>query len=108
MNETDKLVNAWLKEKFLAGDTWPRYSPVDHGEPDEIEVIKTDMGWDCGCYSDYTRDDMFELVGSLRTPEGVSVSVSYGRWGSLPRFIEELDAFKSNEVCPYEQEDYDD
>ena len=107
MSDTDELVKAWLKQRFLDGATRPSYSPVAHGEPDEIEVISTDMGWDCGCYSSWTRDDSFILTGTIKDADGDEVQIRYGRWGDFPRFIEELDAFKDNEACYYESEDYD-
>lgn len=107
MSDTDELVKRWLKDKFIEGGTFPRYNPVEHGEPDEVELISSDMGWDCGCYSDYTRDDTFELTGVIKTADGKEVPIRYGRYGDLPQFIEELEAFENNEVCPYEDPDYD-
>lgn len=75
MNKYDQLVKDFLKDKWLKrwGDFVPNQSPR-YGESDTtrnirfhlagcetIEVKPLDIGWDCGCWSEYTREDAFEF-----------------------------------------------
>lgn len=101
MSAIDELVNKWVKDRFLT--SW-QYTE-EHGKPEEIEVLSADVESYCGCYSEFTRDDGWEMVALLSTKEG-AVRYSVGLWGSLPQFIEELAAYKYGETdCPYDEED---
>ena len=100
MSDTDEMVKAWLLEKFL----WSgQYDKARHGTIGSIRVLSVDMGWDCGCWSEWTRDDSFVLTGRFTSSAG-EFTWSYGRWGDLPQFIEELDEYQKN-YCPYDDED---
>lgn len=105
----DVLVADWLKAKFLASGDWgygyPEYDKNKHGEPSEISVTSADAGWDCYCYSSYTRDDQFELTAIIKTRAG-NVEFRYGRWGDFPDFIEELDEYRNGNECYYESQEY--
>jgi hypothetical protein len=102
MSDTDELVNAWLLEKFLwSGD----YDKSKHGTIKSIKVVKVDMGWECECWSEWTRGDSFELTGEF-TSSGGNFTWAYGRWGDLPQFIEELDEYQNN-YCTYDEQDDD-
>lgn len=100
----DEQVNAWLIEKFLDST---KYSYSLHGDEDEISVIKADAAWECLCWSDWTRDDSFELTALLSTRAG-EVSFRYGAWAGLPQFIYELDEYINGNDCYYESEEYRD
>lgn len=100
----DEQIKAWLIEKFLVDNM---YSYSLHGGEDEISVIKADAAWECFCWSDWTRDDTFEVTALLSTRAG-EVSFRYGYWGDFPQFIEELDEYINNNACPYESEEYRD
>lgn len=97
---TDELINAWLLEKFL----WSgKYDKSKHGTIRSIKVISVDAGWECGCWSEFTRDDSFVLTGQFESDAG-DFEWSYGTWGDLPQFIEELIEYEQNN-CPYDEED---
>ncbi len=99
--KTDDLIKAWLLERFL----WSgRYDKVKHGTIKSIEVLKVDAAWDCGCYSEFTRDDTFRLEGLFKSSSGTWYW-EYGTWGDLPRFIEELEEYDKRGSCPYEEDD---
>jgi hypothetical protein len=101
MTALDEHVNEWLKEKFLQSS---HYYPATMGEPEDISVLEADMGWECGCYSEFTRDDTFVFRAKIRKGDGTVFEWSYGHWWDLPSFIEELDEY-INDSCPYSEED---
>lgn len=100
----DDRVNAWLLERWLSGksDMWPAYNRELHGNPDGIQLVSSDAGWECDCYSEYTRDDREILYATFLTARG-SVYVRYGSWVELPRLLEELVDYGESE-CVYDQE----
>lgn len=101
MTEIDRRIESWLLDKFLfSGD----YDKSKHGTIRSIKVRSVDMGWECGCYSEWTRDDQFELTGLFDSSAG-PFTWTYGRWGDLPTFIEELSAYQDGPYCPYDEED---
>jgi len=94
------MIEAWLLEKFFeSGD----YDKAKHGAAKSIKVMLVDMGWECGCWSEWTREDSFEMVGKFVGERG-GFTWKYGRWGDLPTFIEELDAYQDRD-CPYDEGD---
>lgn len=103
MAALDEQVNGWILEKFFESS---RYEPTIHGEHDDVTVVAADMGWDCGCYSSWTRDDDFRVTAKLAT-KGGNTEFTYGRWVDFPQFIEELDEY-INRTCYYESEEYRD
>lgn len=98
--DVDELVNGWLLEKFVEGS----YDPETDGPTDDLRVVSADADWDCGCWSSYTREDTFEMTAQIQTAAGV-VDFKYGQWGDFPQFIEDLEIYRVNSVCSYEQED---
>lgn len=102
MAATDDLIKSWLLEKFL----WSgQYDKSKHGTIKSIEVISVDAGWECDCYSEFTRDDQFVMEGLFKSSAGTWYW-KYGSWSDLPQFIEELSDYESlHYACPYE-EDY--
>jgi hypothetical protein len=100
----DEQVNAWMKEMFLASG---QYVPDLHGTPDQIRVIAADAGWECGCYSSWTRDDGFELEAKMEGAHGYFL-YRYGRWADFPDFIHDLDEYINGNGCYYESDEYND
>lgn len=99
----DEKINAWLKEKFLGSYD---YYPQTQGAPEYITVVKADAGWECGCYSEFTRSDSFVMTATLKGANGREFEWRYGRWGNLPDFIQELDEYLYGDNCPYLEDDY--
>lgn len=101
----DDRVNAWLLDRWVSGsrEMHPTYKRWMHGKPERIEVISSDAGWDCGCYSEFTRDDRETLYATFRTAKG-DIEVEYGSWGDLPRHLEELVDYGESD-CVYDEED---
>lgn len=109
----DDQVNGWILEKFFnAGTHWltgePRgYDPARHGSKEAISVVTVDQGWECGCYSSWTRDDTYVLTATIATERG-EYDFRYGTWGDFPSFLEELDEYINGNGCYYESEEYRD
>jgi hypothetical protein len=105
MAKTDDLVNAWVKKKFLESVHYLS-DTLYYGSGKYIEVLSAGVETYCGCYSEYTRDDGFEMNAVLTSPRAGRFTFRIGLWGNLPEFIEELDAFKNAEIdCPYYDEE---
>ena len=106
----DERVNAWLLNKWIEESQnnrrWmrTRYNPDAHGPAESLTVITADGDWECGCYSEFTRDDQFILTAKIQTAAG-PITYEYGHYGQLPDFIDELSDDVDNDVCPYENED---
>lgn len=106
MTDIDRLVKDWILSKFLKGDTYSLaypygYDETVHGPKEDITVVAADGEWQCGCYSEYTRDDQFVMTATFMTKSG-HFKASYGRWGDLPVFIEELASFEETWECSIE------
>lgn len=97
----DDQVNGWLLEKFFESN---KYSPIAHGEKDQVTVVTVDMGWDCGCYSSWTRDDTFEVTAKLNG-KGGNFEYRYGYWADFPQFIEELDEYINGNHCRIDEQE---
>lgn len=103
MATIDDKVADWLLEKFL----WSRqYDKAKHGSIKNIRVLSVDTGWECGCYSEWTRDDSYVLTGRFTGDKGEFIW-SYGYWADLPSFIRELDDYINGNDCPYDEDDED-
>lgn len=114
-NKFDDMVNSWIVTKFISnegrqvpysGTPAHRYDGNVDGFFNDITVLEADMGWECGCYSSWTREDDFEITALLQTKTR-TVQFVYGTWREYPDFIQELAEYKNNETCPYEREDYE-
>lgn len=106
MSNSDDLVKAWFLSKWLKGEGgfYPTYKPLHHGEFIEIEVITMDGTWECGCYSEYTRDDQEKLIATVKTRAG-EVEVEYATWRDLPYIIRDIINFEALEdVCRIEED----
>lgn len=110
MSRFDEAVDAFIIDKFMNNEgsyqyynTDQRaYNPEYDGDASDITVVSADMGWNCECYSEYTRDDMFEIMALIKTKYR-EVKFSYGTWGDFPEFIRKLDQYINND-CYYEGE----
>ena len=109
MTDIDALVNAWILDKFLRGNIWgyPAYDPKVHGPEEGVSVLSADTSWECGCYSEYTRDDDFTLVGKIQVWNvngypPTEINYRYGGWYDMPDFFEELDTFRDTWECSVE------
>lgn len=109
MSKTDDLVNAWVKSNFLESLMYLN-NTLRYGPAEQITVLSADVQSYCGCYSEFTREDGVEMVAMLTSKAG-DWTFTFGLWGDLPQFIEELDALQelqyADTVCPYDDEEYD-
>lgn len=114
MSKFDKAVDDYIISKFMSNDgrlqgfeanNAYRYLYEADGSPSDITVIQADMGWDCGCYSSWTRDDSFEITALIKT-KSREVQFVYGRWSEFPDIITELSEYINNNECYYESEEY--
>ncbi|MGK5530870.1 hypothetical protein [Streptomyces sp. URMC 129] len=103
MSDIDAKVNAWLLKKYRAEARSRGWQA--HLAACPTTVVKVaDMGWECDCYSDYTRDDRFTFTAKLRCEHGEEAGWSYGSWSNLPDFIDELGSYADSD-CPYREDD---
>src|ERR1041385_5913747 len=77
MDNVDEHIKELVKAKFLEDGYY--YKPELDGSSDDISVLKTDMGWVCGCYSDWTRDDNFIVRAEMKTLTR-TVEFAYNTW----------------------------
>src|ERR1041385_4659728 len=98
MDNVDEHIKELVKAKFLEDGYY--YKPELDGSSDDISVLKTDMGWGCGCYSDWTRDDNFIVRAEMKTLTR-TVEFPYNTWWNMPDFLQELSEYIENEQCPY-------
>lgn len=101
---TDRLVTNFIIAKFVQGDGHPKYDAKWHGPIEDITVLEPQAEWECGCYSDYTRDDQFVMRAKLGTWVKHPIDFSYGTYGNLPEILRDLAEFEENLACPYESE----
>lgn len=104
----DELVNKWFIERWTTGAgnmSGSPYSERQHGPVGELRVVTMDAGWECGCYSEYTRDDVEVLTATVRTKSG-DFNIRYGVYGNLPSIIEDLIDFGDLEDACSVERDY--
>lgn len=114
MSRFDDAVDEFIISKFMSNEgRLQRYHKDDihnynfeaDGGPSDIAVIQADMGWECGCYSSWTRDDSFEITALIKT-KSREVQFIYGTWAGFPDLITELDEYINNDTCYYDSEEY--
>lgn len=103
---SEEMVNEFLIKKFQKEGPirWRHYTEEMPGfekekhlvECSSITVEVVDCGWDCGCYSCYTRDDSFDMAAHLVCEHDVRVRWNYGSLSDIPSFIKELDEYRQN------------
>lgn len=80
----DQLVCDFILDKYME----EKHDPRTQGT---IEVLSVDTEWECGCYSEYTRDDQFVMTARLRDIDrDHEFDFAYGTWGDLPDMIAEI------------------
>jgi hypothetical protein len=95
MTDVDALVNTWAFEKFVeeSRGSWKDDNEWWHlRDCKEVEIVRCEHDWHCGCYSEYTRDDTWEIAIHMECPHLGLKSWLLNRWswGDLPEIIAEL------------------
>lgn len=112
MSRFDDAVDEFIIAQFMANEgRLQRYRKEDvhnynyqtDGGPSDITVLQADMGWECGCYSEFTRDDSFEITALIKT-KSREVRFIYGTWRDFPDFITKLDEYMES-TCSYDEDD---
>lgn len=104
--DTDKLISGWALSKFWAESfPEPGYEKERHLQIcPTVTAVPMEMGWDCCCYSEYTRDDSFFTMFKIACGCDVIYSYSFYNYNTewdLPEIIRELDEYRSNVSCQY-------
>ncbi len=105
---TDDLVHAWLLSELRKGnarrqDPNPKHAHVRECPTTTVRMI--DAEWDCGCSSEYTRGDRFELHALAECECGIQFSWRAMYFDDLPGVIDALDAYKEGpDYCDYWQD----
>lgn len=109
----DELVSKYIVQKFQKA----RSIGYTHTNP-QVEHIATcpnavfisgEHGWECGCYSSYTRDDQWWLHGVITCDHDRGFEYRYSttayEWdGGLPGFIREMIRLdEENFYCSFEE-----
>jgi hypothetical protein len=108
--DSNARVNAWLLERFRAADEyWRRDEAIGHlRRCSSTRVVACEHGWECCCYSEYTRDDEWRIAVHLACDDGVSGEWDRSGlvWGDLPELIAAIkDADLDDFECPYDEEE---
>lgn len=100
----DELLAAWALEKFRANELY-QYNHL-YSCPDAKATIK-DSGWECGCYSDVTRDDDWHVEAVISCTHDESLeTVWYSGSTNLPTIIDEMmDLDRERFTCRFEHLD---
>ncbi len=99
----DRMVEAWLVSEFRSN------YPDDHLSscPTAYATIDHECtGWECGCYSSWTREDSFVVIYSVQCEHGNDVMGERSHWYNSPTSVyEQLDAYREGpeSVCHVEQ-----
>lgn len=93
----DDLVAAWLLAKFRERN----YTHLS--KCPEVVVRVAAHGWDCGCYSEYTRDDFWSISAALSCPHGAQAAFATDSSYDLPDILEQLkDLDEASFECPFD------
>lgn len=93
-----------LSEYIIGKFTRYHFKPALHGRIEDVKVVTCDAAWECGCLSEYTRDDSINLIAHIRTALGVQ-RFEYGTWGGLPEIIASMvDIMAGDNDCRYEED----
>lgn len=122
-----KKIKPWLEDKIKAHQRWVSFSELYHDQDvfKLSEMAHKILGatyehmlncsprvygipgheWECGCYSEYTRDDNWTVHAYVTCSHGLFVQMfHYVDPYSLPEIIQEL--AESDEGCAYDDPDY--
>lgn len=94
MSHADTLVDDWIIETFrekFDNNNWGQDGNAQHLVRNGCYVIETDVSWECGCYSSWTRDDskLMEARLGCRCCDR-TYNWNYGYWYNMPEIIEEI------------------
>jgi hypothetical protein len=114
VNKYDQLVNDFVLMKWKEG--WSgnrfRYLPANQRDINKhllncrtTRASVRDAEWECGCYSEVTREDMFVVRFSLSCGCGCRYSIVDTLDLQHENLMEQLLEYEDNQ-CPYEDEDY--
>jgi hypothetical protein len=109
--DSNELVNAWLRRQFRDS------TPLIGAKPEVLDahrhlvrclstrVASCEHGWECQCYSEYTRDDVWRVAARFECGHGTWAAWSMEPRRSLPDLIAEIrDADLETFGCPMEEE----
>lgn len=83
----DQAINEWGLEQYRQEKG--RWSNNHLAACPTTTARGFDARWSCGCYSEYTRDDRFELHFDVSCECGESTVWSVGDW-DLPMILQQL------------------
>lgn len=101
MSDIDEMINDLILEKFKESRT---YELMNVGYFEEISITECTHGWNCYCYSEYTRDDQFEFTAVIQVGTRRPITFIWGQYYDLPGLIQEL-ADRSDKYCIHEEDD---
>ena len=103
----DELVELWAlgeyKSKYQYYDNTDYFHKYNHLIMcPTVKALPINYEWECGCYSEYTRDDGFVTLFNIVCDCGVKdiFRRTGGDW-DLPDIIRQLDEYQSTQECPY-------
>lgn len=102
----DDRVNAWIIQRFR--ERHGRFQSHMSVCPDlKVKPYSCEHGVECGCYSEYTRDDSWYLPATLECPHGKEMSVTLSDFGhTLPDAVAAIaNADYDNFECIYDSEE---
>lgn len=107
----DELVNVWALGEYKSRYRYYTDTAYFHKYnhlitcPTVVAIPKS-FGWECGCYSEYTRDDDFYTAFTITCDCGVEehFGLSTSEW-NLPEILKQLDEYNNTQFCPYWNED---
>lgn len=100
VNPYDRAVEKYILDRYIQSS---QYDERVHGSRSDLSVLSADTGWECGCYSEYTRDDQYVLEAVILTAKR-EVTFRYGMWGDLPEILEAMmNEEDLAEVCSIER-----
>jgi hypothetical protein len=129
VSDADDLVARWALEKFrkqadrayefyvvgphanrfaTSHPTWQKQILGEwHIAHCDATVKPLSHGWECSCYSEYTRDDdwVYECTISCSHDSVDYRAKAYDSWGGLPEILKELIEMDEN-YCYYESDEY--
>jgi len=98
VSSVDDMIKEFILDKYVASN---KYSEI-HGPRDELKVLESDVGRECWCYSEYTRDDEFVMKAKIQTLKRV-IEFEWGTHSDIPQFIQDLEKYKDFS-CGYDED----
>lgn len=109
MNSADDLLVVWALDKFKEKFRKYAYDRNNHPYNHLVDCATTTataitVGWECRCYSEYTRDDGFETSFMISCDCGVTHPFDWevNEW-DLPTVLREMAEYEELD-CIYDEE----